>query len=155
MRAINHALTGALIGLSVLAPWVAVPVALASHFVCDAIPHYGAKASDESTIASKSFAIGLFADAALCGLLVLLLILTRPEQWLSSAVCAFIATAPDLLWIPGYMRARSGQAFRASKQNVYTVFAKSIQWFERPIGAVVELAWFVAASVLLTAFLAA
>ena len=33
MRATNHALTGAIIGLTVQNPWVALPAAFLSHFV--------------------------------------------------------------------------------------------------------------------------
>jgi len=147
MRAINHALTGAIIGLSLPSPLLALPLALASHFVCDAIPHYG---GGKSTVSSKYFTIGLVVDALLCILLVLLLGFSQPAHWLLASSCAFLATAPDLLWIPGYIRVRNKKPFNLGK-NWLMRFVSTIQWFERPIGAAVEFAWFIAASSVLFA----
>lgn len=142
MRAINHALTGATIGLIVANPVAALGAALASHFVLDAIPHHGSKPSSQT---SRWFAVGLLVDAILCVLLVLFLAnnlyaVNNPE-WLIVSVCAFVATAPDLLWIPMYIRALRGQP--EPTPNRFMRFAKRLQWFERPIGAVVEIMWFI------------
>ena len=40
MTASNHVAAGALIG-AVINPWLAAPAAVTSHFVLDAMPHYG------------------------------------------------------------------------------------------------------------------
>ena len=40
MTATNHVATGVLIAVVVPDPWVALPLAFASHFVCDALPHF-------------------------------------------------------------------------------------------------------------------
>jgi hypothetical protein len=151
MRAVNHALTGAIIGLAVPTPWLALPLAVVSHFVCDAIPHSG---GDDSTVASKRFALLLLADALLCIGVVTVLGFSGVQGWLLAAVCAFLATAPDALWLPGYIRARRGQTMNL-RENWFMRLAKDIQWFERPIGAVVEVAWFIAAGAVLFAFVVA
>lgn len=65
MTATNHALTGAAIGLLVGEPLIAVPAAIASHFICDALPHYGRVGPDSKTIGSKGFRNYLLSDAAL------------------------------------------------------------------------------------------
>ena len=44
MTATNHALTGAAIAtLGKATPICAIPLAFASHFVCDSLPHFGLK----------------------------------------------------------------------------------------------------------------
>ena len=135
MRAINHALTGAVIGLSVGNPIVAVPIALLSHFICDAIPHFG---MGEASIKTKTFRNILVTDALLCVGLVSFLAIAQPAYWLLAAICAFVAVSPDLLWLPLYKHAKQGKTY--VRKGFYK-FAADIQWFERPIGSVVEVAW--------------
>lgn len=153
MRAINHALTGAVIGLTVSSPAFAVPLAVASHFICDALPHYGASKEASATLRSKTFAASLVIDAGLCFLLVVLLAVMHQSSWLLASVCAFAAAAPDLAWVPGYLRVHRGAAF-AEHPNRLMRFAKAIQWFERPSGAIVEIAWFAVFSTIVVSYLA-
>ncbi|HEX5744175.1 MAG TPA: hypothetical protein VFX84_01870 [Candidatus Saccharimonadales bacterium] len=152
MTATNHALTGAFIGLAVGQPAVAVPAALVSHFLCDAIPHWTPDTPPDRRLRSNSFRNYLIADASFCFLLVAVLAAVRPDQWFLAAICAFVATSPDFLWIPRYVKTRVGKRWRP---NLYSRFALGIQWFSRPIGAVVEAAWFVAAILLILPFLLA
>ncbi len=154
MRAINHALTGAIIGLAIGEPLIAVPAAVASHFVMDAIPHHGDSGNQKARlemVRSNFFRQLLYADAFLCFCLVLLLATNRPAHWFLAAVCAFAAAAPDLLSFNLYRRALSGKGLQP--RTLYGKFASKIQWFERPIGAVVEVTWFVAALLFLLPFL--
>ena len=150
MRSINHALTGALIGLTIGEPWVAVPVALVSHLVCDVIPHHGNQAAEERILKSKLFRNSLITDELLCVGLVIALSLSRPDHWLLAAICAFVATSPDLLFINRYRSALAGQTRHSSRVVQWLI---DIQWFQRPIGAVVEVAWFIAGLILLRPFL--
>ncbi len=135
MIAINHAMTGAIIGLTVHNPVVAVVVALLSHLVCDMIPHFGA---DAAKIKTTAFAAYLVIDALLCVLLVSVLLVSGVSHWLLAAVCAFVATAPDFIWIRRFVAARHNTTFHPNRLEM---FLKRIQWFERPSGAVVELVW--------------
>jgi hypothetical protein len=144
MTATNHALTGAFIGLVVGRPELAMPLALGSHFICDALPHYASK--DPSGIKKKSFQNYLLTDAGLCVVIVLTLALLRPPHWELAAICAFLAASPDFFWVNHYRTARANRKWHP---NAYSKFAKKIQWFQRPIGATVEVAWFIAAIVLL------
>jgi hypothetical protein len=154
MRAVNHAITGAIIGLVVSDPLVAVPVSVLSHYIMDAIPHHGEAVktmSDKNKwIRSNRFRNLIYADAILCAILVLILALTRPFHWVLAAVCAFGAAAPDLLSINHYQKALEHKKW---KSGWYTTFAGKIQWFERPIGALVEVAWFIAAVIVITPLL--
>lgn len=150
MRAINHALTGAFIGLTVGEPLLAVPLALASHHFLDVIPHHGSSLPPNEWMRSKPFKPVLMIDAALCVVLVGVLFMSHPSNWFLSAICAFVATLPDFTSIKRFSRALKRKNWRPSK---YSKFAIGIQWFERPIGAVVEVAWFVAGLILLVPFI--
>jgi hypothetical protein len=145
MTATNHALTGAIIGLSVHQPWLALPAAFLSHYVLDAIPHF-----DEGPkfLESKYFKHRLLADALLCFVLVLILALTHQKDWFFISFCAFLGTSPDLFWINKYRYASQG---RLSKwhPNLHSRFASKIQWFAKPIGGIVELVWCAGAITLL------
>jgi hypothetical protein len=150
MRAINHALTGAIIGLSVGEPAVALPTALASHYVLDVIPHFGLKKDNPKLMRTKLFRGTLLLDALLCFLLVVILASRQPLHWFLAASCAFLAAAPDFASVGRFKRALAQKPWRP---GIYSKFATGIQWFERPIGAVVEFAWFAAALILLALFI--
>lgn len=150
MTAINHALTGTAIGLLVGQPLLAVPLAIGSHFICDALPHFGPGLPDKTVLKSNIFRNYLGVEAGLCFLLVVCLAFFRPEHWLLAAVCAFAAAAPDLLSINKYLTIRRGRPWKPGR---YVKFASDIQWFERPIGAIVEVVWFVAALLIIVPFM--
>lgn len=152
MRAINHSLTGAFIGLVVGQPLLAVPLAVISHYACDVLPHYGANSKGNKEIKSTAFRNGLYIDAGLCFLLIVILAIVQPTHWLLAAVCAFAAASPDFFWVSKYLYIRAGKKY---KPGLYSRIAEGIQWFERPIGMAVEIAWFGAALVLLMPFMIA
>jgi hypothetical protein len=150
MRAINHALTGATIGLVSGEPLFAVPTALVSHFLLDMIPHHGSQSRNPGSLRSSLFRRTLYADALLCTLLVMVLAGRHPLHWLLGAICAFVATAPDLFWYKRYRLALAGKNWRP---GWFEKWASDIQWFQRPIGWLVEIAWFAAAIIVVSPFL--
>ncbi|MEK7594681.1 MAG: hypothetical protein AAB436_03530 [Patescibacteria group bacterium] len=150
MRAINHALTGAVIGLVVGEPLIAVPVAFVSHFICDIIPHHDFDVEEVEKLRSGTFKKVLYGDTTLCVVLVVVLAVLQPENWQLAAICALVAAAPDFA---SFGKFRSANGHKPLESNAYTRFAGRIQWFERPIGGIVEVAWFVAAIFLLLPFL--
>lgn len=137
MTATNHALTGACIGLIVGQPLIAIPAAFLSHFICDALPHFGGD-GNKKWIKSKLFKQVLVVDAALCVVLVGVLASLRPDHWLLACICAFVATSPDLWWINLFIKVNSKKSWEPS---LFSRFASGIQWFQKPIGAVVEVSW--------------
>lgn len=145
MTATNHALTGALIGLIVHQPLVAIVLAVLSHFLLDALPHF---TDEKLRIGSGRFTSYLFADAALCGLLVVILAIVKPQFWQLGALCAFLAASPDFMWAPAFWRSLHGAEFVLPTHFLARIHAK-VQWFAKPIGAIVEVAWFVGAVSLL------
>lgn len=149
MTAVNHALTGTAIGLISGVPAVALPLALVSHYICDMIPHFGTR-NPEMAIKSRAFRNYLFVEASLCFVIVLALAILQPVHWLLAAVCAFVAASPDLLSINYFQKMKKGAKWRP---GAYVRFAKKIQWFEKPIGAVVEVVWLVAVCLVIYPFL--
>lgn len=143
MTAPNHALTGALIGLSIASPAAALPLAFLSHFVCDAIPHYDPPGSSAEIYRSKRF-IGEFLvlGALLCFVIVLLLAATRPLHWVIAAWCAFLATSPDLFQIKYFLYTRR-TGHDHDRPDPLKRFHSWIQWKTGPRLRWVELAWFV------------
>ncbi len=135
MTATNHAMTGAIIGLTVSNPVVAVVAAFFSHFVLDAIPHFGAGKDFYKT---KPFRIMLVVDSLLCIVLVAVLFTVHHEYWFVPALAAFTAASPDLWSFRRFYYHRIGKKYTRGR---IAYFASSIQWFEKPIGAVVEIAW--------------
>jgi len=154
MTAINHALTGAFIGIATGNPWVAVPAAFISHFLCDAIPHFDVPGpSRTSRLRTKLFLnVQILLGAVLCALIVLVLVWAQPIHWFLAAVCAFTATIPDLLFIPRYTHViKTGHD--PVDRNWFWRFHNRIQWFQEPIGGVVEVAWATGIIILLLPFL--
>lgn len=147
MRAVNHALTGAAIGLAVGNPLVAAPAAFLSHFALDAIPHYDTDEDNIEKLRSAKFRGLLLTDIVLCGLLVVGLALSRPSHWMLAAVCAFLAASPDFMWLNGFIKANTGREVPPHK-NFFVKFHSSVQWLTRPVGAVVEAAWLVVMSLI-------
>ncbi len=143
MTATNHAMTGAIIGLTVSNPVAAVVIAFFSHFVLDAIPHFGV---DEDFYKTKPFRVVLVIDALLCLVLVVALFSLHREYWFVPALAAFAAASPDLWSFRRFYNDRVGKPYRP---GYIARFASLIQWFERPIGAVVELAWATGAIIIL------
>lgn len=149
MTATNHALTGAAIGLIIGNPYIALPVALLSHFVCDAIPHFRVAIEGDAFMQQPWFKTYLIAEAGLCLAIVALLASLKPLNWELAVVCAFVAASPDLLSINRFNKSINNKKWQPT---LYGKFATKIQWFERPIGAVVEIAWFIAAAVIIFQF---
>jgi hypothetical protein len=147
MRAINHALTGSLIGLTLGDPIVALPLAVASHFICDAIPHHASSEDPVKALRKPIFKQLLIGDAVLCVALVIFLALAQPEHWILAAVCAFLAASPDFLYVRRFITAKRNQPYTPGRFIKWTT---DIQWFQRPIGWVVEIVWFAGCLALLS-----
>lgn len=141
MTATNHAVTGALIGLAAANPILALPLAFASHFVLDSLPHFDPPGNEQERVGARRLRYQLLAEATACGLIVLGLALSRPEHWLVAAFSAFAAASPDLFWIPKFIEAQKGRNLTPSK-NWFLRFHTWVQWKTGPKLAVVELAWF-------------
>lgn len=130
MIATNHALTGALIGIFVPLPYTPL-VALVSHFILDALPHFGN--SDTVKPYTKPFKFLLFFDAlGLVGVVIFSWHIA-PLMWQTMAIGAIFAALPDVLWL---------FEKKMPRLKSYFTFAKRIQWSETPDGWTYELFYF-------------
>lgn len=142
MTSANHALTGAFIGLAVGIPWIAVPVAFVSHFICDVIPHYDVPgATNEKRLASRRFwQLQIILGGSLGVAVIAALAAIHRGQWLLAIICAAVAASPDILSLPRYISIkRTGHDIR--ERWWFWRFHHSIQWFQEPVGIIVEIAW--------------
>lgn len=131
-------MTGALIAITIKQPYAAMPLAVASHFICDAIPHFGFR---EKYVFTKRFNAFLLADFVLAVVLMGILGHLFPVQrWLVWA-CMVLAASPDLMWL--YYR---GYVQHIRKQSVtldpVAKFHAAIQWSQTVPGGIYEIMWF-------------
>lgn len=134
MTATNHGLFGAVIAISLQKyPAVALVIAPFSHFLLDAIPHYGG-----IDIKSRGFALMLIIDGTIAVISTLLIAWLWRDIALLVIVCAFLAASPDLMWIYyEYINPK------LKKVHLVPRFHSWIQWSQTKKGMYVELLWFV------------
>lgn len=129
MTGLNHAATGIAIALIVRRPEFALPLALASHFVLDSVPH-----SRVSLHRPKIVAGYLIAETVAMVTLTTICMLLFRDLWLLIGACAVAAFLPDMLW-PFFFNGtlRDKPFFKKFYQ-----FHQSIQWAETYRGWAVE-----------------
>jgi hypothetical protein len=135
MTATNHTVTGMLILAAVPQPVMLVPAFLA-HFVLDSLPHFGA-----GNHTQKSFIAILFGDMLLASLLLLGVLMIRPEHWPLIMLGGIACASPDLMWLGPWLRELSGKT--KNKFGIFRRFHSWIQWGERTWGIGIEIIWFV------------
>ncbi|HTE21582.1 MAG TPA: hypothetical protein VK674_00905 [Candidatus Limnocylindria bacterium] len=135
MRAVNHTVTGAVIGAALGNPVLALPTALLSHLVLDAIPHSG---DENMAHTSLRFKIELLIDAALSAAFLLAVILLQPTDWPLLIACGVLGAAPDFWWFPYWIGELMG---KKPHYDPVGRFLKWIQWSEKPWGYYLEAVW--------------
>lgn len=94
MLAGPHIAVGALIGRTTRRAWAALPLAFASHYALDALPHAYLSLRDPAMLPLKAMIV---AADALVGLALALWIARRQRHWRLILGSAFAATLPDLM----------------------------------------------------------
>lgn len=141
MTATNHIMTGAVIALVVKQPAIAIPVAFCSHFVLDMIPHFGIYEGDVlKRNQSRFFRTLLTTDI----LIMITLLVIIPNLSIKAAgwvvfVCMAAAILPDSIWVYRFIDEIKTQVWKPGGWFART--HQKIQWFEQPIGLVVEFIW--------------
>lgn len=129
-----HALTGAAIATAVRQPYLAIPLAFCSHFVCDAIPHFGL----DMKFGSKTMYRWLVIDGTMAVLFAGILIALGVRDPVMLAFAGFAAMSPDLAWLAYGLR---GQLHHKNKLGPISRFHSRIQWYQKPRGLLVEFGW--------------
>jgi len=133
MTTSNHLFTGALIALTVRQPTLAVPLAFLSHFVLDALPHYGYDGEGYGYAFKHKLTYAMEA-VNLIGVPLLLYLIWGQPVWVWLAAVA--ALSPDFMWVYRYFWfERKGLEPPAGP---VTRFHKWIQWCEVRWGIAVE-----------------
>lgn len=136
MNATNHAAVGAIIGLVVKEPVITFPLALLSHLILDAIPHYGIK-DDGLGEFFKQKLTPYFACFDFIGLVVLTLLIYK-SGWVVLAA-AFIAISPDFIWFYRFAVMEKFGKIPPVKGGMVVQFLTKIQWSEKPWGILIEV----------------
>ncbi len=148
MTVSNHVLVGAAIALAIKQPFLAIPLAVASHFLLDALPQFGYHRQNYAVAFSHKLTyVEMCLDLAGMAFLSFVIGLAHPLALL----IGFLAAAPDLEWPYRYFWfERKGKRPPAS---FYMEFHRRIQWFERPWGLYLELGFFLAGYLLISKYL--
>ena len=134
MTGSNHAVTGALIAVAVPQAAIAIPIALASHFVLDALPHYGD--TNQHSWLNRHFKYVLTIDIAITTSFLVTLAIWQPSHWVLMVICALVSVSPDLIWIKYLWADHKGID---NEHGAFARFSKWIQWGERPWGIYIEI----------------
>jgi hypothetical protein len=142
MMATNHMLAGAVVATGIQQPLLIVPLAVASHFLLDMLPHFGIHEDDHA----KRNKHPLFYYVLIVDITLVVSLLALLPFILKGAVSAWVlllgmvlAWLPDAVWIRHFLHSRRGHKLA---QSWVTKLHDKIQWFERPPGIVVEILWF-------------
>lgn len=145
MNVSNHVLVGSAIALTVRQPAVALPLALASHYVLDALPHFGYHRKGYQEIFRHK--LTYVATALDCIGVGVLLAAVATQSW-PVFLAACVAASPDIEWLYRYAwyerkgyEAPAGRSWR---------FHEGIQWCERPWGLIIEIGFFIGGFIIIT-----
>jgi hypothetical protein len=140
MTLTNHLLTGAVLAKVLPLP-IAISLAFASHFVLDALPHFGIKDTNnlEERQKNKKLLTSVWLlDVILAILLTVWLIGSGHTKWF---LVGLVAYSPDLLWIYRYTVKEKFGKLAPTKGNSFIQFHSGIQKLERIWGGGVELVY--------------
>ncbi len=140
MAVSNHALTGAIIAAAITNPVIAIASAFISHFLMDALPHYGRHERPEDKLKVKSHWLILRGDS----IITIIVLTTIPfilRHKVHPTVCLlamFAAILPDLIWVYRFIKLRRSKTKTYSKLNKFSLFHLKIQWGEFHKGIYIE-----------------
>ncbi len=135
MTLTNHLLTGAALSKFLPLP-VALPLAFASHFILDALPHFGFPSIDVRMKHLRLMKVILCIDFLLSVAISIWLIALGHTKWLLVGIVAY---SPDFVWIYRFaVKERFGKV-QPTKGNIFVQFHKNIQKYERIWGVCIEL----------------
>lgn len=137
MMASSHAVTGAAIAVVVREPALALPLAFASHFVCDALPHIGLDEYGGHNKKPQLFHKILLVDAFLLASFMVYLFISSAS--LLVFACVFLAGSPDLVWAYRYIFQEKFGAAKEHAKNIFNQFHSKIQWSQTIRGAMFEI----------------
>ncbi len=147
MTASNHFVTSAVLGTVIANPWIGIPVAVASHFVLDALPHYGCPVFHKDKPGEIRLYFAVLAVDAIIFLALMVWAIVAIDNALLAAY-GFAGFSPDIVWLYRYgVLARIGKVDKPPGK--IEAFHHRIQKFESMGGLLVEIPYFIAIGALL------
>lgn len=140
MTGLNHSLTGAVIGKLLPLP-VAIPIAFASHFALDALPHFGEVFEDRKGLSKTIWTIDISLTVLFLGWLMI------NGSW-SAVFCAVAAMSPDFAWIYRFTVSERFGKLPPKPENKFNSWHVRIQKFEGRPGIFFEIFWLVGVALL-------
>jgi hypothetical protein len=138
MTGLNHAVTGALVAAVIKEPLIALPAALASHFVIDALPHWDYKIEGSA----RKRQLIMLADLAFSILLLSVVAFLLTEQWWLVFLGGLLAIVPDMMWLPDLLTGSPPSTKGDDLLSRIRRFHLRIQWSETKNGIFFEIFWF-------------
>ena len=131
MIGFSHAAIGGLLTKFLPLP-LAIPVAFASHFVLDMLPHYGIPHKKRDQRFWRVFTtIDFFVAWIFLGGLGL------ARHHYTVIICGLVAASPDFIWVIRIIKTRSFNL--SNNKSRFTRWHAKIQHYERPWGIYIEL----------------
>lgn len=135
MTATSHAAAGATIALIVKEPLIALPLALISHFVMDALPHFGYPGHGGFGEALKHRLTYIFISIDIVAFIFFVTLITE-LPWVV-IFAALVAIVPDIIWATYYFGYERRGLTPPGKN--FLNFHSRLQWCERPWGIWIEV----------------
>ena len=138
MTTANHLLAGTILALTIKEPALVLPLAFLSHFLLDALPHYGHDGYGEAFRHKETLIMELLGLIGIAALLS-----AGVYGWNLALLAAVVAVSPDFEWPFRYFlfERRGKPPFKTPLTRIH----KNIQWCERNWAMTVEVGFFVAA----------
>lgn len=120
---------------------IAIPLAYASHFVCDALPHFGIPSEDR--VSRRSHFLRAVAVDGVVLIAISIIAITYGLPWYVYA-SMIAAITPDFFWIYIYVFKEKMGKLEPKPLRFPNVWHAKIQTMETINGLWFEVAWFVA-----------
>lgn len=147
MTATNHIITGSVIAGVLRQPALVLPLAFASHFLLDSMPHFGFADWNKARKKNRRLIHSVITvDVILVVILVgLFIAMGAPALFYLAGLAAF---SPDLAWVYQFIVYRSLEP-DPNRSNAFNDFHERIQSRERPSGIYIEAGYLVIMSIFL------
>lgn len=135
MTLTNHTLAGAAIAKFLPLP-LAIPLAFASHFILDSLPHWGFESVEHEREHMRLYLSVVISDFITTVIIGIWLVNSGHLTWL---LVGLVAYSPDIVWIYRFIVKEKFGKLYPTKGNVFIQFHKSLQRYESYWGSAVEL----------------
>lgn len=139
MTVSNHALVASLIAVTIKDPVIVLPLAFLSHYILDALPHYGYAGHGGYNEAFKHKATYVMEGFNLIGIVILLFTI-HFSVWVVTAAI-ILALLPDFEWVIRYLFYERKNL--KPPDTITARYHQKIQWCERWWGLFVEVGFFI------------